>query len=69
MQKLFRRFEISQRLVSRLLGDGERKTAGVPTSHVGWKYRPMLPHYKHSLHQMAVAVVVMSVESIKIIIL
>ena len=48
---------------------GERKTAGVladSTSHVEWKYRPMLPHYKHSLHQMAVAVVVMSVESIKI---
>ena len=52
---------------------GKRKTAGAladsTTSHVEWKYRPMLPHYKHSLHQMAVAVVVMSVESIKIIIL
>ena len=52
---------------------GERKTTGVladsTTSHVGWKYRPLLPRYKHSLHQMAVAVVVMSVESIKIIVL
>ena len=34
---------------------GERKTTGVladsTTSHVGWKYRPLLPRYKHSLHQ------------------
>ena len=70
-QKLCRRFEISQGFVSRLLGD-EGKTTGVlansTTSHVGWKYPPMLPHYNHSLHQMAVARVLMSVESIKIII-
>ena len=71
-QKLCRRFEISQGFVSRYWGMRERKTDGVladsTTSHVGWKYPPMPPHYKHSLHQMGVAIVLMSVESIKIII-
>ena len=62
--QIVQKLKISQGLVSRLLGDGGEKDYWCPSWYnkiTCWS--PMLPHYQYSLHQMAVSVVAMSVES------